>query len=368
MAERDPSDPTWYRRVLGQYPTGVCVVTGIGPDERPTGLVVGSFSSVSLDPPIVGFFPDRSSSSWPKIRPSKRFCVNILAHDQEHLCRQFAAKGADKFAGVDWRPGPTGSPILECALAWIDCDIAGTHEVGDHDLVLGRVRELDVGQPADPLLFFRGGYGRFSPLSLAIGDVQLGPELRLVDRARSAMEVVAEELRAQCTAWALVGDELVLLATAGTPHGVGIPASMVGARLPAVPPAGSTWMAYAAPARFEQWLDRAPGAEREQHRARVAQARERGYTVGLHGPGLASLDAAVRSDQLTDPGPLLRSLELDPLDFDLDDAPRVATINVPVLGPDGEVELMLGLHGFARLADRAALEHAVARLRAIEIA
>ncbi|MEA2346480.1 MAG: 3-hydroxy-9,10-secoandrosta,3,5(10)-triene-9,17-dione monooxygenase reductase component [Thermoleophilaceae bacterium] len=156
-------DPVWFRKVLGQYPTGVCVVTGIGVDGEPTGLVVGSFSSVSLDPPTVGFFPDRASSSWPKIRPSNAFCVNVLAQDQEDLCRQFAAVGGDKFAGVSWRPAASGSPVIDHVVAWIDCELAGVHDVGDHDLVLGLVLELDIERPSNPLLFFQGGYGRFRP-------------------------------------------------------------------------------------------------------------------------------------------------------------------------------------------------------------
>ena len=154
-------DTAWFRQVLGQYPTGVCVVTGIGTDGEPAGLVVGSFGSVSLDPPMVGFFPDQSSTSWPRIRPSKAFCVNVLAQDQEHLCRRFAAQGGDKFDGVGWRPAPSGSPVLDDVVAWIDCGLAAVHNVGDHDHVLGQVLALEIEREINPLLFFRGGYGRF---------------------------------------------------------------------------------------------------------------------------------------------------------------------------------------------------------------
>lgn len=158
-------DPAWFREVLGQYPTGVCVVCGVSADGAPTGLVVGSFTSVSLDPPLVAFFPDHASTSWPQIRPSGAFCVNVLAHDQHHLCRQFSARGGDKFAGVHWRASKgSGSPILERALAWVDCSLEAVHPTGDHDIVVGRVLGLDVGADAPPLLFHRGGYGRFAPL------------------------------------------------------------------------------------------------------------------------------------------------------------------------------------------------------------
>ncbi|ABD25905.1 flavin reductase-like, FMN-binding protein [Novosphingobium aromaticivorans DSM 12444] len=153
-----------YRRVLGHYPTGVCVVTATLPDGRRAGMVVGSFTSVSLDPPLVGFFPDVSSSSWPQIEAAGRFCVNILASDQKDLCRQFSAKGEDKFAGLTHADSANGSPVLDGVVAWIDCTLDTVHEAGDHYIVLGRVQEMDIVRPEQPLLFFRGGYGSFAPL------------------------------------------------------------------------------------------------------------------------------------------------------------------------------------------------------------
>ncbi|MDQ2874891.1 MAG: flavin reductase family protein [Actinomycetota bacterium] len=180
------ADPGWFRRVLGQYPTGVSVVTGIAPDETPAGLAVGSFTSVSLDPPLVAFLPDRGSSSWPKIHAAGSFCVNILAEDQEPVCRAFASKAADKFAGLGWRTAGSGAPILDDAVAWVDCDLETVHEAGDHLIVIGRVRDLDVVRPTLPLLFFQGGYGRFSPHSLAIRDTRFGAQLHLLDACIAA--------------------------------------------------------------------------------------------------------------------------------------------------------------------------------------
>ena len=98
-----------FRRVLGQYPTGVCVVTGITQDGQPAGLAVGSFTSLSLHPPLVAFMPDKTSSSWPKIRPANAFCVNILSAGQESVCRAFAAKAPDKFRQVSWRAASSGA-------------------------------------------------------------------------------------------------------------------------------------------------------------------------------------------------------------------------------------------------------------------
>ena len=153
-----------FRQVLGHYPTGVCVVTAIEPDAGPVGLAVGSFTSVSLAPPLVAFFPDRGSTSWPRIERAGRFCVNILAADQLDVCRRFASREPDKFAGISHRMSANGSPVLDDVVAWIDCTLDAVHEAGDHFIVLGRVHALDVVRPERPLLFFRGAYGDFAPL------------------------------------------------------------------------------------------------------------------------------------------------------------------------------------------------------------
>jgi 3-hydroxy-9,10-secoandrosta-1,3,5(10)-triene-9,17-dione monooxygenase reductase component len=150
-----------YRQVLGHFPTGVTVITAAN-DGVPVGMAVGSFSSVSLDPPLVAFFAGNTSTSWPKIRATGAFCVNILAEDQEGVCRRFSSKDADKFAGLGWRPASSGAPLLDGVLAWIDCDIDSVIEAGDHVCVMGRVRELEVAHDGAPLLFYRGGYGRFA--------------------------------------------------------------------------------------------------------------------------------------------------------------------------------------------------------------
>jgi 3-hydroxy-9,10-secoandrosta-1,3,5(10)-triene-9,17-dione monooxygenase reductase component len=155
-------DKGWFRKVLGHYPTGVCVITSTTADGRPAGLTVGSFTSVSLEPPLVAFFPDKSSSSWPKIEATGQFCVNILGADQQSVCRQLAAKSEDKFAGITHRHTATGLPIIDNCVAWIDCAIHSVGEAGDHYVVMGLVREMNIESGGNPLLFFQGGYGQFA--------------------------------------------------------------------------------------------------------------------------------------------------------------------------------------------------------------
>lgn len=155
-------DSATFRRVLGHYPTGVCAVTAVEADGAPIGMVVGSFTSVSLDPPLVAFFPAKSSGSWPRIAAVGKFCVNVLASDQQPLSRQIASPGPDKFAGIAHRVSANGSPILDDVVAWIDCTLDAVHEAGDHYIVLGRVVALEVDRPCSPLLFFQSNYGEFS--------------------------------------------------------------------------------------------------------------------------------------------------------------------------------------------------------------
>lgn len=154
-----------FRDVLGRFASGVTVVTTVSNDE-PVGMTCQSFSSVSLDPPLVLFLPAKSSRSWPLIQRSGKFCVNFLAADQADLSNTMASRGADKFADVKWTPSArTGSPMLEGALGQLDCTIHAVHEAGDHYVVIGRVVDLvaaDDGEQ-DPLLFFRGAYRTTGP-------------------------------------------------------------------------------------------------------------------------------------------------------------------------------------------------------------
>ncbi|MGI5219242.1 flavin reductase family protein [Nocardia sp. CA-290969] len=177
-----------FRQVLGHYPTGVVVVSAAIPGRRPAALTIGSFSSVSLDPPLVAFYPDKASSSWPEIREQQRFSINILSAGQEDLCKQFAKKGSEKFAGVSWRPADSGSPIIDGAAAWLDCELYDVQEAGDHYLVFGRVVAMDAAPNRPPLLFFRGEYGSFTPSSQT---AETAPEVPGIPTAAGTNEGVA---------------------------------------------------------------------------------------------------------------------------------------------------------------------------------
>jgi 3-hydroxy-9,10-secoandrosta-1,3,5(10)-triene-9,17-dione monooxygenase reductase component len=154
-------DPSHYRRVLAHLPTGVSVVTASGP-EGPIGMAANSVTSVSLDPPLVLLCPAKTSATWPDIRSAGTFCINVMARQHEEITRRFATKDVDRFADVDYEDRTSG-PVLREALAWIECQLQTEHDAGDHLIAVARVRAMDAAVGvADPLVFFRGGYGSFT--------------------------------------------------------------------------------------------------------------------------------------------------------------------------------------------------------------
>lgn len=146
-----------FRETLGHLVTGVTIVTAHGA-HGPVGMAANSVTSVSLDPPLVLVCAAHSSTTWPLIREAGRFCINVMARHHDQLCRRFAAKGGDRFAGTEWEPRPAG-PAFSDALAWIECEIHQEHIAGDHTIVVGAVADLSVGDMTDPLIFFKGRFG-----------------------------------------------------------------------------------------------------------------------------------------------------------------------------------------------------------------
>lgn len=150
-------DPRRMRDVLGHFASGVTVVTALEGAE-PVGFTCQSFSSLSLDPPLVLLAPARSSTTWPRIRGVGQFCVNVLAVDHAELSAQFARSGTDRFIGVEWSPSPLGSPVLPGVSAWVDCTLEREVDGGDHIVVIAAVRDLGAEPGRLPLLFYRGQY------------------------------------------------------------------------------------------------------------------------------------------------------------------------------------------------------------------
>lgn len=361
-----------FREVLGQYPTGVAVVTACDPEGAPIGMVVGSFGSVSLDPPLVSFMPDKASSSWAKLAPCERFCVNVLGAHQEGVCRALASKKPDKFDAVAWTRSALGNPVLDGSLARIECRKGAVHDAGDHLIVIGDVEALDTGAPGTPLLFYRGGFGTFTAQTLLSGDAEVLEKLRLLDRVRGALEALATEFDTEVTAVALVQGEIMLIGSYGRSRAVDFP-TRVGQRLPFMPPVGAVFAAWGGAERREGWLAAFGGEAEEQALGRrmIEAVRRRGCALGLgHAQSLEWERAAFLlsvGDPEADAETLRRLLRKAAQDYNpcaLEDGRRYEFhfAQAPIFDAAGEVALGVTIWGPSGEVGREEIERISGRL------
>ncbi|MEK6324339.1 MAG: flavin reductase family protein [Acidobacteriota bacterium] len=150
-----------FRIALSRFVSGITVVTTLVKDNRPAGITVSAFASVSLEPPLVLACIDKRASLHDYLIEGSHFAVNILAQDQEHLSRRFASKDQDRFDGAGYREGVSGAPLLEGALAYIECRVVRVYPGGDHTIVVGEVESTSVADHK-PLAYYRGGYAHLT--------------------------------------------------------------------------------------------------------------------------------------------------------------------------------------------------------------
>lgn len=167
VVEAGEVDPRLLRRAFGSFATGVTIVTTTDADGRPVGLTANSFTSVSLDPPLVLFCLDRSSSNLQRFQRSCVFGVNVLSSDQQELSSRFVKRGEDRFNGVSWELRESGVPVIEGAAATFECESHTTFDGGDHLVFIGRVRRFGFHAQRDPLLYFQGRYRQIADIDLA---------------------------------------------------------------------------------------------------------------------------------------------------------------------------------------------------------
>jgi len=171
-------EPKLFRQLLGCFPTGVAIVTTNTADGCPAGLTCNSFSSVSLEPPLVLFSLRKASSLLPTFVEAGTFAINILSQSQDVLSGRFASsKITDKFEGVAWRRGPLGTPLIDDCLASFECTVHARHEAGDHEIFIGEVTHMAPGSPDHALVFYKGAYMMLAEsLRKLVLDGQLGTE------------------------------------------------------------------------------------------------------------------------------------------------------------------------------------------------
>lgn len=361
QSSHQPFDGAQFRTVLGHFPTGVTIVTAMSGGE-PVGMTIGAFTSVSLDPPLVAFLPDKSSTTFPAIRDAGSFCVNFLSAAQHDVCRTFSTRREDKFYGIDWRPAPdSGAPKLDDTVGWLDCKIDAIHDAGDHYIVIGRVTSLGHVSDSLPLLFFQGGFGKFSSLTLsAFSEPDLLKEMYFADLARTEMERLANATSSQCLLLARQKNDTLIVGSAHGGDAAGA-AVRVGQRYPTVPPMGSLFVAWDEQ-ETAAWIERANPdlVEPAVLEALLANTRNRGWNLGLSGPSHERFAEALRQLSIEDPTPeqernlqrAARELEVDLLEAEdalhASSMLNVRSLNAPVFGASGRVELVLSLIGYTQ--------------------
>ncbi|AHD22622.1 flavin oxidoreductase [Rhodococcus pyridinivorans SB3094] len=150
--------PDEMRRAMGRFASGVTVVTGLD-EDGPTGFACQSFASVSLEPPLLLFCADHRGRAWPRIRRVGRFTVNVLGADQSDLCARFGSSRGPKFDGLHWELSRWDTPSLPDVLLRVHASVEDVHVAGDHDVVIGRVAELECVGDRSPMVFYRGAFG-----------------------------------------------------------------------------------------------------------------------------------------------------------------------------------------------------------------
>lgn len=270
-----------FRDVMGHYPTGVVFVSAMLDDE-PVGMVVGTFSSVSIEPPLVSFMPMKTSNTYAKLRDSgANMCISVLAHDQITVCRTLASRDPEKFDKVDWTLSSHGAPQIADAVAHIHGRFGAEYEAGDHWITLVEVDELSVTRPTTPLLFFQGGYGGFSPTGMSAHvDESLISAVRVAEAARPQLDRLASRFGG--TAAALVQVSAIDQTIGATSYGGDTPADeRIGVRIPLIPPLGEAAVAWSEN-QVDQWVSRIWPPEQETidaYREGAARVREQGYAV-----------------------------------------------------------------------------------------
>ncbi|ETD33037.1 flavin reductase family protein [Williamsia sp. D3] len=355
-----PVDPHVFREVMGHYPTGVVVVTGRDTEGDILAMVVGTFNSVSLDPPLVSFMPMMTSRTFAKMRECSSLCINILGGEQEDIVLTIAQRWENKLDGIEWFPSPSGDPVLSESIAWIDTTIWNTVEAGDHWIVLCRVNDMAVANPVSPLIFFQGGYGSFVSTSLmARMDHEILPAIHAAHGARAEVEALANSIGCEVSVFTAVScDEMATVLSA---TGVGVDREEgLAHRVPMVPPIGDSYVFSRPIEEQERWVDKlreASAEVKDMHRMRLEFVREHGYLLSfLPVEGSAAYDEMRDATKRYEKGRLTPSQERNiresigraSVDYRVREVDEqqvydVGSIVLPVRDPAGEYSLTLRL-------------------------
>lgn len=356
----DTFDPQVFREVMGHYPTGVAVVTGRSAEGEILALVVGTFSSVSLDPPLVSFMPMKTSRTFQKLRQCESLCINILGGEQQAEMLAIAQRWENKLDGIEWYPSPSGDPVLKNAIAWVDTTISDVVEAGDHWIVLCAVSDLQITNSVAPLLFFQGGYGSF------VGTEQVSrmgheilPAIHSAHNVGEQLKDLAHSIGCEVSVFAAISDDELAtvfsaLSADATREGG------LASRFPMVPPIGDSYM-FDKPAELqERWMNKLRNVSdevHERHRKRLDFIREHGYLLALLPEAGSSayeqMIRATREYKKANPTPMeersireaigTTRLDYDPRELEDGETYNVGSIVLPVRDPSGAYTMTLRL-------------------------
>lgn len=350
---------------------------------EPVAMVVGTFTSVSIDPPMVGFLADRVSTTWPIVRARGQYTASVLTAEHEPLCRAVVAKDPRRFEQFNWARSPTGLPLVPDARVWFECVIDSVLPIGDHFFAVGSVQDMGVGETtAPPLIFQRGSYGWPKLPGLDAEDAGLAVLLRYADIVYEEAAALAADLGLNCLISAAVDGNVTLLRAATQSDD----RLRIGMYAPLAAPIGALFVAWGSVADQHRWLQRSrdllklvspsapppPALDGQAADAMLSAVRECGYTVSTGRAMAESFDAAFNS---TGPGGQRRALAafLASLTEHADEHVHAARIesltdvtylHAPVFDARERVVLVLALTGFPAATPTADLSRWLEQLQA----
>lgn len=284
LAQQPKEKSAWWRAVLGEYPTGVTAITSADAEGEPVGMVVGTFTAVSENPPLIGFLPANDSRSFAEIERNGTFCANVLGYEHEELCRRFVSRAEDRFASTRWETSELGNPRLADAVAWFEGRIVDVARAGDHSFVVAEVTGLGVGDGSAgmPLLFLKGGYGSFTVPSLNFDVPGFSGQLRAAEQVRHIVQELAEETATECLLTTVADDSVLVLTAANL-----LPSrprnGAVGMNFPFSAPLAPVLASWSARDRVKLWEESSRHllghVDRPLLARLTAAVRERGYAI-----------------------------------------------------------------------------------------
>ncbi|TJY66262.1 flavin reductase family protein [Arthrobacter sp. CAU 1506] len=349
---RTAEQKSYWRQVLGHYPTGITIITSTDRGGRPVGMIVGTFTSVSAEPPLIGFMPQRTSQTFREIEQTGRFRASVLGASHEKFCRDFfSAPKESRFSSEAWEFDAHGIPRLTDSVAWFDATVYSVLPAGDHVLVLGEVADLGLGPRAGavPLVFLNGGYGTFTKPQPGFSPEDFGGRLRVANSVTGLVRQLTMELGVECALSTVVHDQVVVLAAAD------LRSPYVGTSFPFAAPMGPGAAAWSPLEVRERWINNGLQITGKMDTTLISDiidlTRFHGYAISFGHTMDDGFEAVLSSakDDAQALSQVWEALEMSYKEFRSDPRPEAhaSVLQIPIFGPDEHTAYELVVSGFA---------------------